>query len=58
MASCEMFDEADSQTIRALAQRHTPSAVEFAPGVTPVPVSGKIIGQRERELVVEAALEG
>lgn len=31
---------------------------EFIPGETPVPVSGKVIGTREKELMVEAALDG
>ena len=35
---------------------HTPRP--FVPGETPVPVSGKVIGARELELMVEASLDG
>ncbi len=30
----------------------------FVPGVTPVPVSGKVIGAKELQLMVEASLDG
>ena len=32
--------------------------VPFEPGITPIPPSGKVIGARERESMVEAALDG
>jgi CDP-6-deoxy-D-xylo-4-hexulose-3-dehydrase len=42
--------------VRAYAAEHASSA--FLPGVTPVPPSGKILGAREMEYAVEAALDG
>lgn len=38
------------------ALAHAPKP--FVPGVSPVPVSGKVIGARELELMVEASLDG
>ncbi len=35
-----------------------PAPAAFEPGKTPVPVSGKVIGEAERQAMVEAALDG
>jgi CDP-6-deoxy-D-xylo-4-hexulose-3-dehydrase len=47
--------------IGALVKRyadHAYSEREFIPGETPVPVSGKVIGAKELQLMVEASLDG
>jgi CDP-6-deoxy-D-xylo-4-hexulose-3-dehydrase len=47
--------------ISQLVQKYATLAYEdkpFVPGTSPVPVSGKVIGSRELELMVEASLDG
>lgn len=52
-----MIDSLDPR-ITALAADFTPQDAPFVPGETPVPVSGKVIGARERAFMVQAALDG
>lgn len=52
-----MIDSLDPR-ITALAADVTPQDAPFVPGETPVPVSGKVIGARERAFMVQAALDG
>lgn len=51
------MDELKEQILE-LTRRLPEENREFVPGETPVPVSGKVIGIREKELMVDAALEG
>lgn len=53
-----MPDEMLRRAIRRIARDAEIPGSPFVPGETPVPVSGKVIGAREREFMVEAALEG
>ena len=47
--------------INSLVKKYAEIACEpkpFLPGQSPVPVSGKVIGSKEFELMVEASLDG
>ncbi|MDR2392471.1 MAG: lipopolysaccharide biosynthesis protein RfbH [Planctomycetota bacterium] len=53
-----MFDEASRRAILELVRGNREPPSRFVPGVTMIPASGKMVGNRERELMVEAALDG
>lgn len=53
-----MFDEALRQRIIELVRQNRESAPPFVPGRDRVPASGKALGNAERALMVEAALDG
>lgn len=52
------FPDALDPRITTLAEAFTPRAAPFVPGETPVPVSGKVVGARERAFMIQAALDG
>lgn len=53
-----MFDDILREKILALVRQNPEHSLVFSPGISPVPVSGKIVGIPERALMVEAALDG
>ena len=56
----EKLDALRSQ-INELVKKYAEIAYEpkpFVPGETPVPVSGKVVGSKELELMVDASLDG
>lgn len=52
-----MFDPNLRRDILASIRSNQEDKVPFIPGTTPVPVSGKVIGNRELELMTEAVLD-
>ena len=53
-----MFDPNLRQSILEIIRSHPTEVAAFVPGVTPVPVAGKVLGNRELELMTEAVLDG
>lgn len=53
-----MFDNDLRKRILALVDENSEEPAPFAPGASYVPASGKVVGNRERAFMVEAALDG
>lgn len=53
-----MFDEALRSRVLDLIRSNPERSLPFVPGKSPVPVSGKVIGNREMELMAEAVMDG
>ena len=53
-----MFDATLRESILELVRSNRTEQTPFLPGKSPVPAAGKLVGNRERELMTEAALDG
>jgi CDP-6-deoxy-D-xylo-4-hexulose-3-dehydrase len=53
-----MFDPSLRRQVLDIIRSNPDAPGPFVPGVTPVPASGKVVGNREMELMAEAVLDG